>query len=475
MTGDREETEARLRAALRRHLPGFCELHSVTRLSGGASQETYRLVVDTDAGRRSLALRRSAGGVWSDEVEPGRAGIACEAMLMRLARDAGVPEPEVLASLERSDGLGRGFLMEWLDGETLGSRIVRSESLATVRPRLARQCGEVLARIHAIDLEANGLGTRLQRVEPRAFVEQTWGAYKLLATPQPMIDYTARWLLDHLPTEPRLTLVHNDFRNGNLIVDEQGIVAVLDWELAHIGDPMRDLGWICTNSWRFGRRDLPVGGFGEYADLFLGYEAVSGARVDPEQVRFWEVFGSFWWSVGCLGMANQFRTGPDPTIERAAIGRRSSECQVDCVNLLVPGPVQVIPAPADGPALDLPRTDELVSGVRDHLRGNVMETTQGRGHFLARVSANALDIVLRELAVGDVHRRLERERLARLLGRDADLGTLRWRLVESLRDASLPLDAPGLAEHLRSTVVNQVAIDQPRYSGYLAATGELPG
>ena len=474
MAGKRAELEKRLEAALRRGLPSFRGLRASARLSGGASQETYRLDVDTDAGARRLALRRNAGGIWKDEPEPGRAGAACEALLMRLAREAGVPEPEVLLELRREDGLGEGFVMEWLEGETLGARIVRAEELAAVRPRLARQCGEVLARIHAIDLEASGLAARLQRVEPRAYVEQTWAAYKLLALPQPMIDFTARWLLDHLPSQPRTTLVHNDFRNGNLMVGEQGIAAVLDWEIAHIGDPMRDLGWICTNSWRFGQRELPVGGFGERDDLFAGYEAESGLRVDPLQVRFWEIFGSFWWATASLGMGNLFRSGPDPSIERAAIGRRSSECQVDCVNLLIPGPVEVLSPPSQAPNLDLPRIDELVRGVRDHLRGEVMQSSEGRAQFLARVASNALDVVLRELALGDEPRRHERDRLAQLLGRDADLEPLRWQLVEALRDGSMPLDAAGLAEHLRASVVNQVAIDQPRYSGYRAAIGELP-
>ena len=63
------------------------------------------------------------------------------------------------------------------------------------------------------------------------------------------------------------------------MLSSTGIVAVLDWEVAHIGDPMRDLGWICTNSWRFGQ-EPPVGGFGEYEDLFRGYEEESGSKVN---------------------------------------------------------------------------------------------------------------------------------------------------------------------------------------------------
>ena len=471
MTGDRAAFEEALRKVLARAVGGFRELVSCDRLSGGASQETYRIVADTERGQRLLALRRPPGGAAAAD-GLGRVGSRTEARLMRCAREAGVPEPRVVAVLEPDEGLGDGFLMEWLEGESLGARIVRVDALEEVRPRLAYQCGEILARIHAIDLEETGLGEELPSMEPGAFVEQTWAAYRGLETPQPMIDFTARWLLDHLPRDPHRTLVHNDFRNGNLMVAPEGVVAVLDWEIAHVGDPMRDLGWLCTSSWRFGRRDLPVGGFGRVEDLFRGYETVSGRKVDPDHVKFWEVFGSFWWAVTCLGMAHQFRTGPDRSVERAAIGRRSSEGQVDCVNLLIPGPVERVEAGGAPPSLDMPRLDELVDAVRDHLRNDVMDSTEGRLRFLARVAANSLDIVTRELQTGAEHRRREHDRLRALLDHDDELEPLRWRLVAALRDGSIPLDRPDLTQHLRATVVNQIAIDQPRYSGFRAAIGE---
>ena len=460
--------EVKLAAVLRRQIAGFEALVSAERLSGGASQETYRLVIRDAAGERRLAMRRSPGGVESVRT-PGHPGLRTEALLMRFAREAGVPEPQVYGVFEPGDGLGDGFVMQWLDGEALGARIVRSESLASVRPKLAFECGQVLARIHAIDLARTGLDTLLDPMDPAAFVEQTWERYKLLNTPQPMIDYAARWLKEHLPQHPRATLVHNDFRNGNFMVGPDGIVAVLDWEVAHIGDPMRDLGWICTNSWRFGRSELPVGGFGEYADLFRGYESVSGIQVDPAHVKFWEVFGSFWWAVGCLGMAEHFRSGPDKTVERPGIGRRSSECQVDCANLLIPGPVKLVEGKPFSSTLDMPRTDELVSSVRDYLRGDVMAATAGRTNFLARVAANSLDIVLRELSLGEAQRALELQRLQALFRANDDLEALRWRLVQQLRDGSMRLDAAGLGDHLRLTVVNQLAIDQPNYSGLKTA------
>lgn len=462
---------AKLDAVLASRVPGCTGLVSVERLSGGASQETYRIYARIDDAERPLALRRSAGGLRGEDSAFNPPGLPAEARLMQCARAAGVPAPEVHYVLAEADGLGEGFLMEWLDGETLGARIVRAPELAELRPRLAFECGRILARIHAIDLRATGLDQALEVIRPREFIKRIWERYRQFPTPQPMIDYAGRWLLEHLPASGELQLVHNDFRNGNLMVDAQGVVAVLDWETAHIGDPMRDLGWICTNSWRFGRTDLPVGGFGHYEDLFAGYEAESGVQVAPERVKFWEVFGSFWWAVGCLGMAEHYRSGPDSSVERPAIGRRTSECQVDLVNLLIPGPAKLVEAEDLTAAADMPRLDELLVSVRDYLRGEVMSATQGRTNFLARVAGNSLDIVLRDLASGPAHRKAERQRLRALLGEDADLDALRWRLVAGLRDESIALDHPGLAEHLRNAVVNQVAIDQPKYSGLKTALG----
>ena len=459
--------DQQLAAVLKRRIVGCRDLIACERLSAGASQETYRIVIGTDAGEVKLAMRRAPGA--TRPAHGSYPGLETEALLMSAARSAGVPEPEILWVLRPEDGLGDGFIMQWLDGETLGARIVRDASLAAIRPKLAEQCGEILARIHAIDLERSGLATRLERLSPEQSVRATWQGYQALDTPQPMIDFTARWLLEHLPATFEPTLVHNDFRNGNIMVAAHGVVAVLDWEIAHIGDPMRDLGWICTNSWRFGRSELPVGGFGTYADLVRGYERVSGKRVAAEHVKFWQIFGSFWWACSSLSMAQHYRTGPDRTVERPAIGRRSSECQVDCVNLLIPGPVVLLAPDALPSSVDMPRIDEIVTSVRDYLRTDVMAATNGRTQFLARVAGNALDIVLRDFAVGAEHRKRQHQRLRALLGEDGDLQTLRRALVQRLREDRMALDHPGLADALREAVVNQAAIDQPTYSGLKTA------
>ncbi len=463
-----------LEQGLKRHVAGVARVVSCERLSGGANQETYRIEVEGQGVVAQFAVRRSVGGL-SVPAMPGYPGLRAEALLMRTARQAGVPEPEVHWIFEPEDGIGDGFLMEWLDGETLGKRIVSSDDLADARTQLAFQCGETLARIHSIDISNSDIADVLDRITPDLFLEQTWARYRNFDVAQPMIDYTAVWLRERLPSTPELRVVHNDFRNGNIMVSPDGIVAVLDWELAHIGDPMRDLGWLCTNSWRFGRSELPVGGFGTYEDLFRGYESVSGQPVDRDRVKFWEVFGSFWWAVGCLEMANAYRTGIDRGVERAAIGRRTSECQVDCVNLLIPGPVELIAPDTSTTSSDMPRSDEIIESVANFLRNDVMPTARGRTKFLARVAANALDILGRDDAAGVLHRAAQCQRLRALLDREGDLATLNAELVRRLRDGSIPLDYPGLIEHLRQSVVNQVAIDQPKYSGLATALIEKKG
>jgi aminoglycoside phosphotransferase (APT) family kinase protein len=128
-------------------------------------------------------------------------------------------------------------------------------------------------------------------------------------------------------------LVHGDFRMGNIVVAETGLRAVLDWEISHWGDPMEDLGWLCVRSWRFGNIDLPVGGFGGREALFTAYEQ-AGGQVDPERVRYWEIFGSLKWGVMCATMAATFLSGADRSVDRGTIARRSSEAELDLLYML---------------------------------------------------------------------------------------------------------------------------------------------
>ncbi len=468
--------EENLAAVIARRFEG-AKLASVNQLTAGASQQTFRLTVEATSGEASIyAFRRAQPDLESSSY--GQLPPSLEVELLKLAADGNVPVPEIHHVLTPEDGLGDGYIMEWLDGETMGQRIIKLPELAKARESLAFECGQALARIHALPVE-NALSEKLHNVSPEALVRETWDAYVALDTPQPMIDYTAQWLLGHLPKDSRTTLVHGDFRNGNLMVTPDGIKAVLDWELCHIGDPMRDLGWLCVNSWRFGNRSLPVGGFGRVEDLVAGYESVSNHRVDRDALRFWEVFGSFWWSITTLGMAKTWRTGETPSVERPVIGRRSTEAQMDCVNLLIPGQVEPIPEATEDQ--NLPSASELISSVQSHLREHVAEKLEGADKFLVRVAINSLSIAQRELSHRDDAERAEyaglktllidlnradealSEDTADMMGQVDTLLDLRWRLVVALRE-NHSLDRELLAKHLRQTVAHRLCIDQPKYS-----------
>ena len=458
-----------LETLLTRELGAPVVVKDLQKLTAGASQETYRVNLRTDSEERSLALRRAQP---TSDSDTGVAGLslATEARLIQLANAGGVPGPEILYVLQAEDGVGSGFIMEWLEGETLGQRINRSEELAGIRPQLARECGRILARIHSLDWQSAGLAGELPGIDPAQLVDETFTIYRDLAVPMPMIDYSWRWLRDNLPRESRRTLVHGDFRNGNIMVTPRGIRAVLDWELAQVGDPVRDLGWICVNSWRFGNSHLPVGGFGTVEDLLAGYREASGIEVSREQLIFWQVFGSFWWSIVTLQMAGAWRQGEAPSLERPVIGRRSSEAQMDCVNLLIPGSFEL---PDTTRGLDegtqLPMPAELLEGVVDFLRDTVVDRVQGHERFLARVAANSLRIAQRELRHGQPLGREEQARLSSLLDTAGSLDELRTELSRRLREG-LSLQTPGLQAHLRQTVASQLAIDQPGYSALSPST-----
>ena len=460
-----------LSVLLAKKIEGFQTLRKLDRLSGGASQETYRLEIDTAVGPQVIAWRREAGG--EAVVRDGlQIGIANEARLWRAALAVGVPVPQIIAEHGREDGLGEGVLMPWLSGETLGFRIVKDSSLAEIATLAGVPVWSDTRTHSSHRYYSERITTFLPHATPRELVMDTWSRYQSYGTPQPMIDYAARWLLDHLPPACRPALTHGDFRNGNLMVNADGIVAVLDWELAHIGDPMRDLGWLCTRSWRFGRHDRPVGGFGDYADLFAGYRAESGVEVDRDVVHFWEVFGSFWWAIGCLMMADQYRNGPDRQVERPAIGRRSSECQIDLVNLLIPGPVAPLEAATDDDT-NLPTLHELIASVREFLRNDVVSATRDRTQYLARVAANSLEIAERQMRMGPTADLAELTRLRKIFGNAGSLPDLRQMFVNKLRDNTFALNDSRFIEYLRASVAAQIQIDQPNYAGAVAALAEL--
>ncbi len=300
------------------------EIRDLVRLSGGASRQSWSFEAVPGGRVVQLVQRRAPDGTG---VAKGATKLL-EADLMREAARVGVPVPEVLAASAGSEPLGAPYVvMRRVAGETIARKILRDEQYAEVRPKLAMQCGEILGNLHQMDPSV---------LPPIADPYQLDGLRAVLdgsGVVSPMLELALRWLDQHRPPTTRTTVVHGDFRHGNFIIGTDELRAVLDWELAHLGDPMEDLGWLCTRAWRFGGKG-PVGGFGDYDDLFAGYQRTSGVAVDPTVAKWWELLGTVKWGVICIVQANRHLSGGQRSVELAAIGRRLAEQEYDVLNLL---------------------------------------------------------------------------------------------------------------------------------------------
>ncbi|TCK21745.1 phosphotransferase family protein [Pseudonocardia endophytica] len=418
------------------------QVTNLRRLSAGASRETWSF----DAGGRGLVLRRDPPGV------PRPVEMAREAECLRAAAAAGVPVPALVA--HGSEPVGTPFLvMERVDGETLPPRLLRDDRWAPVRGLLPRQFGRALARIHAVDPDAVPSCTRVE--DRLAELRERHDAF---GEPRPALELAFRWLDAHRPAAVAPTLVHGDFRNGNVIVDDDGLRAVLDWELVHVGDPREDLGWVCTRAWRFGSRE-PVGGFGGLDELLDGYAEVAGHRPDPADVRWWQVFGSVHWAVICRIQTERHLSGAERSLEMAVLGRRAVESEYDALlelGVVAPGPVALREtAVEDGP--DRPTPDELLDAIAGFLTDE-LTTDDPRSRYLAKVARTGVGILRRERASGP---RIREEHRARLAGigcaDDAALAT-------GIRDGTLSTEDETVVDVVRRAVLDRLAVANPRYA-----------
>lgn len=311
------------------HFGADAQLQGLKRLSGGASQETWAFEAATPQQTHPLILRRAPGGVAAARASDAVA-LATEAALLNATIKSGVRVPEVLYVSAPGSELGEAFVMRRVAGETLGRKILRDAEFEVARTRLTRDCGEALAGIHAVPTE--GLPQLPQSLgkDQIAKYEEIYRSFDL---PRPVLELAFSWLKKNAPAPAKPVLVHGDFRLGNLIVDENGLGAVLDWELAHLGDPREDIAWLCVNSWRFGHSEKRVGGFGDLPEMLDAYAAAGGERFTAAEIDWWEILGSLKWGVMCMIMYSAYKTGADPSVERAAIGRRVSENEIDLINL----------------------------------------------------------------------------------------------------------------------------------------------
>jgi aminoglycoside phosphotransferase (APT) family kinase protein len=295
-------------------------------IPGGASRETWLI----EAGDRRYVLRRDPPG--SESLVP----IGDEFALIVAAAEAGTPVPEPLAF--EPDG-GRfetaGMLMAEVEGTSVAPRILRKPDYESAREQLPGQLAQALARIHAIEpTSLDGVLPAIAADPALAQIEEWERHLDAIGEPLPAVELGLRWLRANAPEPADARLVHGDFRLGNFIVDRHGLAAVIDWELAHLGDPAEDIGWLCIRSWRFGNDELPVAGVGELDQFLASYESAGGSPIDAERLRFWEVLGNVKWAIICARQAHDHLTGVRRSHELASLGRRICEPEWDMLGLI---------------------------------------------------------------------------------------------------------------------------------------------
>ena len=305
------------------------EIVNLEPLTGGASKEIWKFEVNANGKSDRYILRRGSGVEGPLAIKTSE-----EAKIQKTVRKLGAQVPEIVAVSSLDEELGDAYIMKFVDGESIARKILRDEEYKNTLPKLAFECGQSIAKIHQADIN------EFPFLPSKTVFEQINDLYQTYVSfnqPSPVFEYTHLWLKKQNLGEINDALVHGDFRLGNIIVDKDGLKSVIDWELAHIGNPLQDLGWICGNSWRFGNTNKVVGGFGDLADLLKGYNSVSNYHVDENMVKAWQVFGTFRWGVICLIQASAHLTGSINSVEKAAIGRRVSETEIDIVDLLFLG------------------------------------------------------------------------------------------------------------------------------------------
>ena len=317
---------------------GSVRASKLRRLAGGASREIWSVDLEIERDGRveslPLVLRKDPAGRVGDGGDR-----SVERDVLRVACAGGVPVPRPRWGSSDAAILGAPFfLMDRIEGEALPRRLLRDEAYAGARTGMAATLGTIAAKIHALDLASPDLVALphppRDRSPARTEVQRVAASIRELAVePHPVLDLAERWLLERAPEAPRITLVHGDYRVGNVIFDASGVRAILDWELVHVGDPIEDLGWLCTRAWRFGS-PLPAGGVGTREQLVEAYETASGTKVDRDALGFWEACGSFKLALVFIMQSRVFLDGRVRSVELASLGRRTVEAEDELLGFL---------------------------------------------------------------------------------------------------------------------------------------------
>ncbi|WP_349826571.1 phosphotransferase [Brevibacterium litoralis] len=459
-------------------LPAGDVVTGVHVLDGGANRQMFRVDADTPAFAHVVVCL-------PHPTDADRAANEREAQVLRAAHAAGVPCPAVLAhdSAETGDGLPY-IVLEWVDGETIPRRIFRNDHLSRSRGALPADLGRALAGIHSVDTAALGeLGVSLPHLDdpvgglerdyldlgvPRAAIRLCLRELARARTAAAVATGSGESAEDRAPR----ALVHGDFRMGNLMVDEDGLAAVLDWELAHTGDPHEDLGYVCMRAWRFGGQGR-VAGVGEVEPFLDAYEKAGGARPTSEQLTWWETRATLWWAIGCLRQMRRSVPGHASELELLAIGRRTAEQEYDALELLYPD-VPPTPGPEEsavsaGGAVEVhasPSADALLGALASYLERDIVKGEGEPNRFTGRVAMNAVRVVRRETAARERDAAWFASALAGL-GVDSE-AALEERILE-LRDTSGAEGTEDAAEVraivavLKRLARLRLAVSNPRY------------
>ena len=389
----------------------------------------------------------------------GRAiGHDIEAAAIRAVHAVGVLAPEIVVELEPDDRLGTGFVMRALPGTPDPRTILADNAGDAEGQKLAGQLARELAGIHGVDF--NALPEGLPTLDPAEGVAGLRTQFEEAGGDRPVVALALRWLEDNLPAPTDPALIHGDYRLGNVLVAGHELSGVLDWELAHLGDPHEDLAYACMTVWRFARIDRPAAGLASLEDWFAAYEAAGGRPVDAVRFHWWLVYRTCWWALGCWRMGRTWREGADRTVERAIISRRTSEQELDLLLLLeseapqaererVLPPSSPLPPPA-GEAT----AGELATAISEWL-ATVKDRMEGHDRFQHAVARNALGIIARDYA--------------------AKVDPVDAPLARALLDGSRTLAEPGLLAQLRRTALDKLAVDMPKYPALAVARRQWTG
>jgi len=326
------DLESKLAELVADQAGGDVILQRILPLAGGASRETSVVVLAVqsgpEAGEYELVMRRDL----HSEMQPDALSRKIEFGLLRSAYEAGimVPRPRWYGEVERPL-----FLMDRVVGESIGSRIVRLSELEQARTLLPAQMGKQLAMIHALEGDFEGLPIHDLATSPAQHaVFRLRDLADQIGIQNPAYEFAFRWLEAHAPIPEAITLVHGDYRIGNVIVGPEGLLAIVDWEFAHLGDPAEDLAWPCVRDWRFGKDAQTFGGVGSKEAFLTAYTEGGGVPYDLKSVEYWEIMGNVRWAVGCQSQAYRHSSGEDPGVELASLGRRAAEMELEFLRLI---------------------------------------------------------------------------------------------------------------------------------------------